>query len=139
MRLPKEKLGGVCWLARFVDKARAFAAGTLPEEYLARFCDPRGMDGGFLSFFQLDKENTLAAIVESAGDDDRLAEWFRRQPSVTAEKIERWNCVAPDFGRRGHPGFRTFQWAMKHVYPHAPYSGVESLFEVIETDEANAK
>ena len=139
MRRPSERLAGVCWLARFVDKARQILDGTLPKEYAERFCDRRGMDGAFLRRFGITKEGLMHAVRDSKNDDELVAKWFLAQPGVTAQKIQEWNRDAPLFGKPGHPGHEVFQWAMKHVYADAPYTGVESVFEVIDADEARER
>ena len=135
LRRPSARLADVCWLPRFIDKARAMLDGTLPPEYLERFGDRRGMDGAFLRFFRLKKEAFVEAVRASNGSDIAVAKWFYAHPGVTDGKVEEWNRIAPDFGKPGEPGFEAFQSMMVNIYKDAPYSGVESVFEVIEADE----
>ena len=135
LRRPSARLADVCWLPRFIDKARCMLDGTLPPEYLERFGDRRGIDGAFLRFFRLKKEAFVEAVRASSGSDLSVAKWFYAQPGVTDEKVEEWNRIAPHFGQPGEPGFEAFQSMMLNIYKDAPYSGVESVFEVIEADE----
>ena len=138
LRRPADRLADVCWLPRFIDKARAVIDGTLPPEYAKRFGSRRGMDGTFLQFFGLTKEAFVEAVRASRGSDVAVAKWFYAQPGATDEKVEEWNRFAPEFGRPGEPGFEIFQWAMQNIYKDAPYSGVESIFEVIDADESES-
>jgi hypothetical protein len=56
LRRPSDRLAGVCWLPRFVDKARKFLDGTLPQEYALRLGDAQAVDGVFLRHFGLAKQ-----------------------------------------------------------------------------------
>ena len=135
LRGPREELAGVCWLPRFIDKARTFLAGELPKDYADRFCNRRAMDGIFLAFFDLDKEEIVEAVRDSDGDDELVTKWFRAQSGVTPAKIDNWNREAPRIGAPGQRGFEIFQKLVRGRYPDVPYTGVESVFEVIEADE----
>lgn len=135
LRGPREQLAGVCWLPRFIDKAKLFLAGKLPQDYADGFCSSRAMDGVFLNFFALEKDSFLEA-VRHGGDDGQVANWFRAQPQATPEKIRAWNDLAPRIGAPGQRGYEIFSARVCERYPDVPYTGVESAFEVIETDEA---
>jgi hypothetical protein len=135
LRTPSDQLAGVCWLPRFIDKVRKFLDGTLPPEYALRLGESRAMDGVFLRHFGLTKQQVLEAVRASAGNDGSVLEWFRAQPGVTADRINKWNQLAPNIGRPGHLGHELFRQLVTEVYPGAPYTGVESVFEVIEADE----
>ena len=135
LRRPTARLADVCWLPRFIDKARAHLDGTLPPEYARRFADSKGIDGVFMRHFGLTKEALIEAVRASNGSDIAVAKWFYAQPGVTDDKVNEWNRTAPEIGRPGNPGFEVFQWAVQNIYKAAPYSGVESVFEVIEADE----
>jgi hypothetical protein len=138
LRRPTARLADVCWLPRFIDKARAHLEGTLPPEYSKRFCSPKGMDGSFLRHFDLTKDAFVEAVRASNGSDIAVAKWFYAQPGVTDAKVNDWNRIAPEFGRPGQPGHEVFHWAMQNIYKESPYTGAESIFEVIEADERSA-
>ncbi len=99
----------------------------------------RAMDGVFLSFFDLNKDGFLEAVRNCEGDDELVAKWFRAQPNVTPAQIESWNYQAPRIGAPGHRGYEIFRKLVSERYPAVPYTGVESVFEVIEADERSAK
>jgi hypothetical protein len=135
LRGPREQVGGVCWLPRFIDKARQYLAGTLAKEYAEGFCNPHAMDGLFLKFFDLDQDQFLEAVRNSGESDEGVAEWFCAQSGVTPDKIDNWNRDAPRIGAPGQRGYKIFSKLVRERYPDAPYTGVESVFEVIEADE----
>lgn len=136
LRRPSTRLADVCWLPRFIDKARAHLDGTLAPEYARRFGDSKGIDGLFLRHFSLGKDAFVEAVHASAGSDIAVAKWFYGQPGVTDVKVNEWNRTAPEIGRPGQFGHELLQFATQRIYKDAPYSGVESVFEVIEADEA---
>ena len=135
LRRPSARLADVCWLPRFIDKARAHLDGTLPPEYVPRFGDSKGIDGVFLRHFNLEKDKFVEAVRASAGSDIAVAKWFYAQPAVTDARVNEWNRTAPEIGRPGQFGHEMLQFATQRIYKDAPYSGVESVFEVIEADE----
>ena len=136
LRRPSARLVDVCWLPRFIDKARAHLDGTLPPEYARRFGDSKGIDGVFLRHFGLEKEAFVEAVRTAAGSDIAVAKWFYHQPGVTDAKVNEWNRTAPEIGRPGQVGYELLQFVTQKIYKDAPYTGVESVFEVIEADES---
>jgi hypothetical protein len=136
LRRPTDTLAGCVWLPRFVDKTRHYLAGTLAEDYVRPFCHPLATDGVFLTHFGLTKDDIVAAIRDSAGDDAAVARWFLAQPAHTAEKIAAWNQLAPNIGKDGYPMRRGFLWALRHYYNGIPPDPrVDSVFTAIAYDE----
>ena len=136
LRGPHEQLAGTCWLPRFIDKAKLFLAGELPQDYADGFCNPRAMDGVLLNFFALEKDSFIEAVRDAGGGDEPMGNWFRAQPQATAKRIRDWNELAPRIGAPSQRGYEIFSARVRERYPDVPYTGVESAFEVIEADEA---
>lgn len=128
-----ERLGGIPWLPRLIDKARAAHAGTLGAYLFGQ----SPMDRSCLRALGL-RHRDIAAIVASAGnDDDVLAALVARDPLA----IEQGRAWGEDFARRhrlflfvididdGYAGaLRPFKpvlnvlsnsltWVMKRVWP----------------------
>lgn len=136
LRRPTALLAGCVWLPRFIDKARHHLAGTLGEEYIRPFCHPLATDGVFLAHFGLAKEEIIAVIRDSQGDDAVVERWFLSRPSHTPERIAAWNELAPNIGKEGFPMRRGFLWALRHYYAGtAPDPRVDSVFTAIAFDE----
>jgi len=129
---PREQLAGCIWLPRIIAKARAMARGELPPEYVVRFGHPTGVDGQFLSFFQLTKEQVQQASI---GNDEAVARWFCLLSSAPAERIEEWNRVALNLGRPGFPMAERIGVALATTYKHLSDRKLETVFEVLEADE----
>jgi hypothetical protein len=122
------------WLPRFIDKARQHEAGTLPSDYQRGFCSSLGIDGVFFAHFALTKEEILTAIAREK-TDVAISGWFTGRTDSSAEKIRAWNELAPNIGRTGFPGHRTFQWGLKKIYANCTDSRVTSGFTAIAWDE----
>ena len=134
LRRPTDRLGSCVWLPRFIDKARHHLAGTLAEDYQRAFCSPLGIDGVFLTHFDLTKEEIIDAIRRER-TDEAIAAWFVARPECNAEKIQEWNDLAPHIGEPGFPGERTFRWGMRHIYAGCTDPRVTNGFAAIAWDE----
>ena len=132
---PHDELGGCLWLPRIIAKARLLREGVLPEEYSTRFCAPTGVDGHFITFFSLTREEVLDAAV--LGDDEILP-WFMGLPIVTPASIHEWNHIAVNLGRPGFPMDDRLPIAKTTTYSHLDAANVETVFEMIALDEAQA-
>ena len=135
LRRPSDQLAGCVWLPRFVDKARHHLAGTLDPDYVMPFCHPLATDGAFLKHFELGRDEILAVVRDSAGDDRPVAEWFVCRPQGTPERIAAWNELAPSLGKQGFPVRRGFLWALQHYYGGVADPRVNSIFTAIACDE----
>ena len=127
---PRESLAGCVWLPRILAKARRLQAGTLPPDYANRFCHPGGVDGQFLSYFGLTREEIVKPAVLT---DVEVAAWFlsRYRP----EFIQEWNRIAVNLGRPGFPLAERLPVALATSYQHVNPEGVTTIFEVLAADE----
>lgn len=128
---PTESLAGCVWLPRIIGKARLLSQNTLPPEYAARFCHPSGVDGQFLAFFALTREE-LVPISERS--DEEVAQWFLSSSARRAQ-IAEWNRVAVNLGRPGFPMAERLPVALATSYQHLAGQKLETVFEVLEADE----
>jgi hypothetical protein len=131
---PRAKLADCLWLPRIIAKARALHAGELPADYVERFCNPVAVDGHFLQFFGLSKEDLLAA-AERFPTDEEIATWFHALPGMDAKRIAEWNELAGNLGRSGYPMAERFKATLATIYSDFNPATVHSIFDLIETDE----
>ena len=129
---PRERLADCIWLPRILAKARSLRAGTLPPEYLARFCAPNGVDEIFLAHFGLTKEEIIAA---SGGTDAEVAGWFSIRPQATPERIREWNHIGLNLGRPGFPLEARFPVGLATTYAHLAHRKPDNIFAMLEMDE----
>jgi hypothetical protein len=130
-----EQLGGCVWLARFVDKARLHLTDSLDDEYAKVFCHPHSTDGAFLKHFSIDKEEIIAVIAQSKGQDEPVERWFVEESRCSPARIAEWNVLAPNLGKEGYPMRRAFVWARKNLYGDDEDMKVDSVFSAIARDE----
>jgi hypothetical protein len=131
---PTEKLVDCMWLPRILAKARLFAASELDEEYASRFCHVSGVDGQFIAFFDLTRENLLAV---SSRSDEEAGDWFCSS-SLRESKIPEWNQIAVNLGRQGFPMAERLPVALSTTYGHLADRNLETVFQVLEADEEDS-
>src|SRR5438045_5186384 len=89
LRSPSEKLGGIHYFPRMLDKIRLHAAGKLPADYLPNLGG--GFDGRCCSLLRIDYP-ALVEAVQSGLSDEAALDWAHehgRKPSD--EDAEVWN------------------------------------------------
>ena len=71
-RSPREKVGGLYYFGRMIDKIRAHLRGELPEEYKRNF--GHGLDGALSEFLNLN-HSAIVERVRQGGTDEEILEW----------------------------------------------------------------
>ena len=84
-RSPYESLGGIVFLPRAIDKARADLAGSLGE-YISR----RGFSKDLVDFLGLSVEDFTEA-VRTRATDASVWDWVKSQMTRTPDEIAAWN------------------------------------------------
>lgn len=135
LRRPQDTLAGCCWLARMADKVRASQQGNFPFLYRVSLGSPIGIDGYFLRHFRVSFRHFRNAVIQTRTDRD-LEQWFLSQPGVNSPTISKWNDFAPKLGTPGYPVSFLRHLIKWFIYPKSIKQPVNSLFEMIEQDEA---
>jgi Domain of unknown function (DUF5069) len=89
LRSPFEKMGGLFYFGRMLDKIRLHDKGELPPDYHENL--GKGFDEKCVTFLQI-KYNELVARVKRGGCDEEILEWcfnVGRKPSETDVYV--WN------------------------------------------------
>ncbi len=97
-RGPRERVAGLCHLARLLDKIRLHHLGQLPEEYHPNFGLSVGLDGHLCGFLGVGFDE-LCERVRQGGADEEIAGWcFAR--GLRTNKVQRrvWNEFARKLG-----------------------------------------
>ncbi len=91
LRSSSEKVGGLVFFGRMLDKIRLHAAGKLPGDYTLGAGDGTWFDGRCTRFLGVD----YAALVQrtlQGGTDEEILEWcFQTGRRPNAEEIDVWN------------------------------------------------
>jgi hypothetical protein len=136
IRRPSDvSIANACWLARFVDKIRCFLNGSLSKDYAIGFCHPKGIDGIFLDFFGLSKDELIEAVRVSGEDDSKIAVWFSSQEGIVKPKIDEWNQLAFNLGKPGFPAHEVMRWGLKNIYVNCKDPKIDSVFKLLDWDE----
>src|SRR5471030_3266745 len=89
VRSPAEKIGGLFYFGRMLDKIRGHAQGKLPEEYQSNL--GKGFDRECVEFLKIDY-GTLAERVNEGGSDEEILAWcLERGRKPTEREIYIWN------------------------------------------------
>ena len=108
IRSPRHKVGGICLLARIIDKIRLDAAGRLPEGYHVGFVPGnRTFDDRLCRFLGIVWEPFRDRVL-AGGSDEEILEWcFAHGRRPDDEQVEVWNAFMEKRGWRdpAMPGF----------------------------------
>jgi len=129
---PREKKTGCMWLPRILAKARLHTAGLLPPEYEMSFLSLYGVDGQFMAFFSLDKEQVME-MAALANED--IGEYFTALPGCDPQQVAKWNRIAENLGRPGFPMEGRIALALAQYYKNVDPTKVETVFDILEADE----
>lgn len=91
LRSDYEKVGGVVYFGRMLDKIRLKAAGQLPADYFTGTANRTHFDARCCRFLRIDYE-ALAAQVRAGGTDEAALQWcFQQGRQPMPDDIEVWN------------------------------------------------
>ena len=82
-----ERIDGICWLPRMIDKARAYDAGTLGNYFFGQ----SPVDESLLSAAGFGYADVLDAVRKAPDDAGVLAELERRAPGA-GERMRAWSA-----------------------------------------------
>ncbi len=130
-RSPTEKVCGLVYFGRMLDKIRAHARGELPPEYVEKLGD--GFDGRCVRFLGLEYDNVVARVKEG-GTDEEIWKWAIEKGRPTSdEDKENWNeflrkcgwkdSITPTLERR------------KREAGLQDRADIETMFQFIDSDE----
>ncbi len=131
-RSPAEKVSGLVYFGRMLDKIRAGARGELPNEWVSNL--GKGFDGKCLRFLGIDYEALKTQVLEQDATDEEILQWaLEHGKDRSAEEIEVWNeylrkCgwndeLTPTLERR------------KRESGFEERDDIETMFQYIDADE----
>ncbi len=130
---PYEKVGGLVWVARMLDKIRLRAGDQLPEEYHAYM--GLGFDRRCVRFLGV----TYQALVErviAGGTDEEILEWcFATGTRRSEDEIHVWNEYMIKRGWRDTDAPPNDLQEYKEKYGLGHRADVLTYFDFYEVDE----
>jgi gluconokinase len=131
VRSPNEKVGGLVYFGRMLDKIRAHAKGELPAEYQPNL--GIGFDAKCCAFLHIDYGDIAERVRQGASDDDIL-EWALitgRRPNEA--EITMWNEFMRKFAWRDHAAETLAR--RKSEAGMESRADIETMFQFIDADE----
>jgi gluconokinase len=131
VRSPSEKVGGLFYFGRMLDKIRLHARAELPEDYQPNL--GRGFDAKLCRFLHLDYGDVTKRVNDGATDAEIL-EWALmagRRP--TDDEIKMWNEFMRKFGWRDEAA--EILARRKREAGMENRAEIETMFQFIDADE----
>lgn len=135
LRSSAEKVGGIVFFGRMLDKIRLEAVGQLPSDYNTGTSDWSSFDARCTRFLKVEYAE-LAERVLRGGTDEEILEWcFHQGRRPTAEEIEIWNDFLSKRGWRdgGSPALAD----TKRERGFAHRDDIQTWFDFHRADEEN--
>jgi hypothetical protein len=131
VRSPAEKIGGLVYFGRMLDKIRVHARGELPEEYQANL--GKGFDAKCCAFLHLDYEEVVKRTQEGASDSEMLEWAFNTGRRPSRDEITMWNEFMRKFAWRDHAA--EILERRKREAGMEDRGEIETMFQFIDADE----
>ena len=134
LRSPSDKVQGIVYFGRMLDKIRLYAAGKLPEGWqAARGSNMKGsFDWRCCQFLRIDYA-ALEKETLKGGSDDELLTWaFAHGRKPSEDEIEVWNAFMTKRGWRD-AGSQRLNERLAEI--GLPPGTVQTMFEFIDLDE----
>src|SRR5688500_7312647 len=91
LRGDSQKVGGIVFFGRMLDKMRLRSAGRLPTDYSTGTADRTSFDARCTRFLSVDYEKLRQRVLQG-GTDEEILEWcFEHGRRPDADEIEIWN------------------------------------------------
>ncbi|PTX95837.1 DUF5069 domain-containing protein [Opitutus sp. ER46] len=91
LRSDYEKIGGLVFFGRMLDKIRLKAAGKLPSDYFTGTANRTHFDARCCRFLQVDYDQLVARVLAGGTDEELLAWCFTHGRRPTDDDIQVWN------------------------------------------------
>ena len=134
LRSPSEKVSGLVYFGRLIDKMRLAAAGKLPADWqpMRGTENKATFDARCCRFLDIDYA-ALEAQALKGGTDGALLEWaFEQGRRPSEEEIEIWNAFMTKRGWRDE-GTQRLNERLAEI--GLPAGTVLTMFEFIDIDE----
>ena len=131
VRSPAEKVGGVVYFGRMLDKIRVHARGKLPADYQPNL--GKGFDAKCCAFLHLDYDEVVKRVNAAASDDEMLDWAFTHGRRPIEKEITMWNEFMRKFGWRDEAA--EILERRKREAGMQNRSEIETMFQFIDADE----
>jgi uncharacterized protein DUF5069 len=100
LRSPYDKIDGIVYFGRMIDKIRLHDAGGLPAEYVAYLGASQAFDGRCCRFLHIDYSELTKAVKEGRPERELLKWAYDNGRKPSEEEVEIWNAFMQKRGWR---------------------------------------
>jgi len=134
LRSSYEKVGGIVFFGRMLDKIRLHSAGKLPAGYNVGTADWTWFDSRCTRFLRVDY-GEIAERALRGGSDEEILEWcFQRGRQPIEEEIEIWNHFMMKHGWRDGSSAGLAETKRQRGFTHR--DDIQTWFDFHQADEA---
>jgi gluconokinase len=130
-RSPSEKVGGLIYFGRMLDKIRAQACGVLPPDWVPNL--GKGFDGRCLRFLNLNYDDLVKRANEGGADEEILQWAFEHGRKPSDEEVEVWNELMRKSG--WNDDLTPTLERRKRESALEDRDDIETMFQYIDADE----
>ncbi|HEY2711824.1 MAG TPA: DUF5069 domain-containing protein [Chthoniobacterales bacterium] len=131
-RSPAEKVSGLVYFGRMLDKIRAYARSELPNDWVANL--GKGFDGKCVRFLGIDYDALRAHVLEQEATDEEILRWaLEHGKDRSAEEIEVWNEYLRKCGWNDE--LTSTLERRKRESGFEERDDIETMFQYIDADE----
>jgi gluconokinase len=131
LRSPHDKVGGLVYFGRMLDKIKLHAQGKLPTDYHQALGG--GFDGRCCAFLGVKYED-VKARVKLGGEDQEILEWcFTNGRRPATEEIDAWNDYLRKRGWRDDASKRLAERKKESGFEGR--DDIQSFFDYLDADE----
>ena len=131
VRSPKERVSGLVYFGRMLDKIRVHVKGELPEEYQPNL--GKGFDRKCVDFLRIDYAALAERVKEGGGDEEILAWCFEQGRKPNEREIYFWNEFMRKCG--WNDDISETLTRRKKEGGMAERADIETMFQFIDADE----
>ena len=126
-----DKVGGLVYFARMLDKIRLIADGKLPPDYHKNL--GKGFDGRCTRFLHVDYNELRDQVLKGETDEEILQWWFEKGRKPSEEEILIWNSfmVKRAWKDEASPELEKYKTASGL----SDRNDIQTLFDYYEVDE----
>ena len=130
---PYEKIGGIVWFLRMLQKIRLRAAGDLPADYHPYM--GLGFDRRCVRFLQIEYEELAQQVVEGSSDMDMLEWSFESGRRPSTDEVLIWNEFMVKRGWRDTDSPASELQDYKEKFGLGHRADILTYFDFFEIDE----
>ena len=134
VRSPADKIGGLVYFGRMLDKIRVHARGELPADYEPNL--GKGFDAKCCAFLHLNYADLAERVKEGANEEEMLEWAFTTGRHPTDDEITMWNEFMRKFGWRDHA--TEILERRKREARMQDRAEIETMFQFIDADEGRS-